>query len=133
MPQLVWTEEMSVGDPLLDAQHRQLVDLLNTFNDLMTPADIRCAITCMSRYADTHFRDEELLLERVGCPLLDKQRHEHQTFMLKAAELSGQDSAEISVQIKLATFLTRWLMHHILTEDMKYKPYVQNRTQRPQP
>ena len=133
MPQFVWTEKMSVGDPLMDAQHRQILDLLNTFNDLMTPADIRNAVACMFRYADTHFRDEEALLERVGSPLLDKQRHEHHAFLSKAAELSGQDTADISLQIRLATFLTRWLMQHILTEDMKYKPCLQNSARRPQP
>jgi hemerythrin len=56
----------------------------------MTPEDIRSAVACMFRYADTHFRDEEALLERVGCPLLDKQRLEHRLFMSKAAELSAR-------------------------------------------
>lgn len=84
MPRFIWTEEMSVGDALMDDQHKQIVDLLNTLNDHMTPKDIYHAVTSMFHYAETHFRDEEKLLQDVGCPLLNKQQSEHQAFLAES-------------------------------------------------
>ena len=127
MPRFIWTEEMSVGDALMDDQHKQIVDLLNTLNDHMTPKDIYHAITSMFHYAETHFRDEEKLLQDVGCPLLNKQQSEHQAFLSKASAFARQNTADFTLHIGLATFLTRWLVNHILTEDMKFKPYLQKR------
>jgi hemerythrin len=122
---------MSVGDALLDSQHKQLVDLLNSFSDLMTPQDVARSIAVMLSYADRHFLDEEAALARAGYPLLEQQRSEHRVFMLKAAEFSDQSADRISLHIQLVTYLTRWLIHHILCEDMKFKPYLLRAAQPP--
>jgi hemerythrin-like metal-binding protein len=122
-----WTDEMNIGDPLIDGQHRQIFALLSAFNDRMTPEDIARAVAFMARYATTHFRDEEAFMERVGYPLLDEQKHEHLLFMSKVAVFSEQDTHAITLHIGLATFLTRWLKHHILTEIVEFKRHLKNR------
>jgi len=127
MTPFVWTEEMSVGDPEMDAQHRQIIDLINGFDDRMEPKVAFDAIMNMFRYAGTHFEAEEALLQRVGYPqaLLAAQRLAHQEFLSKASEFAGQQLDDYTLHIRVAAYLTRWLMSHILSEDMKYKPFVQ--------
>lgn len=126
-----WTEKMSVGHPLMDAQHRQIIELLNSFDDSFDPAIAFDAIVSMFRYARTHFHDEEMLLERAGYPGLERQKREHQEFLSKADELAKQDTRDYTLHISLATFLVKWLKNHIEVEDMQYKPYVAKLTDTP--
>lgn len=124
MPTLTWTEKMSVGNAQMDAQHKQIVDLLNLFTDGMGTKHALGSILSMICYADSHFRDEEALLARVGFPELDHQRREHHAFLARAQEFANERLDDEGMHVRLGTFLARWLTHHILTEDMKYKPYV---------
>ena len=124
MKAFVWTEKMSVGHSIMDAQHRQILDLLNGFNDRFDPDLAFDTLFSMFRYARIHFHDEEALLERVGYPKLEEQKGEHQRFLAKASEFSEQKVEDPTLHIRLATFLFKWLKTHIEIEDMQYKPYV---------
>ncbi len=124
METFIWTEEMSVGNAQMDAQHKQIADLLNLFTNRIGKKPAFGVILSMICYADSHFRDEEALLSRVGFPELERQRHEHHEFLARAQKFANEPLEDEGLQARLGSFLAHWLRHHILTEDMKYKPYV---------
>jgi hemerythrin-like metal-binding protein len=127
----VWTKALSVGHPLMDGQHRRIIDMLNAFSDRFEAAVAFDAIMEMFDYAATHFCDEERLMEHAGFPDLDRQKIEHQAFLAKAVEFSRQDTSDPTLHIRLAAFLVKWLKNHIELEDMRYKPYVSGLTDTP--
>lgn len=125
MQPFVWSEKISVGVPAMDAQHQQLMRLLNAFATHSDPGVAFDTIMSMFDYAAVHFGEEEALLSRVGYPELERQKREHQAFLSKTTELSAQSLSDPAVYVKIATYLTSWLLHHIMEEDMKYKPFLQ--------
>lgn len=124
MQPFIWSEKISVGVPAMDAQHKQLIDLLNAFARHTDPGVAFDTIMRMFNYAAVHFQEEETLLESVGYPELEIQKREHQTFLSKVTEFSAQNLSDPDLYVKIATYLTSWLLHHIMEEDLKYKPFI---------
>ena len=126
---IAWSPELSVGLFRLDEQHRGLVD---TFNNLLAAADARVdseivsdTLTKLTQYACEHFRDEELLLERAAYPGIEEQRKEHEQFRETIALCCVATSRGLgNVPRDLLAYLHDWLTHHLLEQDMKYKPFL---------
>jgi hemerythrin len=106
MAGFAWSEMMSVGVPVLDADHRCIVRIINPLRDTFCP-----------RRAG-----------HGGCgfPGIDFHRRAHESFasfvtLLRERYADGHDTA---LADKMQDYLMRWLCHHILIQDMAYKPYV---------
>ena len=88
MEPVPWSEKFSVGVRELDQQHQQLIKMLNllistqgtTNTHSETISDI---LTEMTRYAQTHFKTEERLMEAYGYPGLEDQKLQHRDFRKK--------------------------------------------------
>ena len=68
MEKIIWGENFSVGVRVLDAQHKQIVMLVNTLIEMSdTKVDseiISDTLTKMTKYAIDHFeREEQYMLE----------------------------------------------------------------------
>ncbi|MFO7534870.1 MAG: bacteriohemerythrin [Kiritimatiellia bacterium] len=124
MAEIKWTSGYSVGVPLMDEQHKRLIDLINTTGG---PGDERTtaeAIRQMELYAELHFKAEEEMLREKNYPELPFQIEEHRRFFQKTDEFAAKDLADPAVRGHLHSFLCRWLSHHILEVDMKYKHFL---------
>jgi hemerythrin len=132
MVPIYWTEEFSVGVRKMDEQHKKLIAMINrlikepeadthseTISDLLSD---------MINYAREHFRDEEALMSEHGYPYLDRQTEQHTGFIKKTVDFCS--ATEVGVDIvpqAMLGYLKDWLIHHILEQDMKYKPFFIHR------
>jgi hemerythrin-like metal-binding protein len=129
MRPLEWSEEYSVDIPGLDAQHRQLIELLgdllkSTRSGKSSSAPI--AFNKAIQYADQHLRWEELLLRMRGYPGYAEHKKEHDAYREKVASLQARaDRRDFAV--RLANFLTEWWRFHILTSDQQYARFFRSR------
>lgn len=121
---IVWSDEYSVGVPLLDEQHKRLIMLLNDVSATTAPERFFEAIMKMYHYADEHFRAEEVLMRRYGYEKVGEHVRAHREFMLNVADLAGRDYVQLSVQREIRAFLRHWLIHHTLTMDQDYRALV---------
>jgi hemerythrin-like metal-binding protein len=121
---------MSVGVPALDSDHRCLVRIINLLAEVDHGAEARSTIETvletLAMYARYHFTREERVMEACGFPASTVHRAEHEDFTgyihgLRV-ELAGRASPRVANE--LLDYLTQWLHHHILIQDMAYKPYV---------
>ena len=83
MDKIVWDEErFSVGHPLLDRQHKVIVETINSLIDLSRKphekADLMRILTRMSSYSSYHFGVEESLLRNAKLEHLDQQVDDHE-------------------------------------------------------
>ena len=127
-----WSEAMSVGVSLLDADHRVLVSLINRLHESGGDEEARRAtidtvLETLVAYAAFHFEREEKVIEACGFPHIDAHKDEHQEFAQQVGDLrrqfdAGQDPA---FHAELVEFLTNWLNHHILLQDKAYRPFVE--------
>ena len=83
------------------------------------------ALTELTRHAVEHFRDEESLLEQAAYPGIEEHRKEHRQFQEKIAQCCVAAGIGVgTVPRKLLAYLHDWLSHHLLEQDMKYKPFL---------
>ena len=122
MDAFVWDERYMTGEDIVDAEHQQLVRIINEVVEQVsneTPeARINAILSQLVDYAVVHFRHEEELMVETGCDPRFIAAHEqvHREFanqVIKMREFSGAGSGTED----LLRFLTSWLAHHILGID----------------
>lgn len=121
---------MSVGVPALDADHRCLFRVINMLQRSIADADtvppVMEILETLDTYARTHFRREEQVMAAIGFPALDFHIAEHRGFARYVATLdrTARERPTPETAATLYEYLTGWLQHHILIQDMAFKPYV---------
>jgi hemerythrin len=124
-----WSASMSVGVPELDADHRCLVRIVNLLEDARgsdAGRIIETVLDTLGVYCRFHFDREERVMARCGFPAVATHRAEHRSFSETTARWWDKRRKKPSETVarELREFLTNWLCHHILIQDMAYKPYV---------
>ena len=122
---------MSVGVPALDADHKCLVRIINILRELDREEDTRVTVETvldsLKLYGRTHFKREERVMDAVRFPGSAFHRAEHQNFVRHIEILRSKfTGGHMEPTRELYDYLTGWLRHHILIQDMAYKPYVSN-------
>ncbi|CCG39999.1 Conserved hypothetical protein (OR conserved hypothetical protein); putative two-component response transcriptional regulator (CheY-like family); Hemerythrin-like protein [Magnetospirillum molischianum DSM 120] len=118
---------MSVGVPILDADHRILIGLINhlqrSIGDAEEYAAVGSVLRALEEYASSHFDREERMMRACRFPLLDQHRQTHVGFVEQVERLQRRYEADqTSVRARdCLTFLNRWLIDHICTSDMGYR------------
>jgi hemerythrin-like metal-binding protein len=121
MDRVVWTENFSVGIPLIDGQHQQLIEMINSLADTHDAENIFNAILEMHDYAGEHFSKEEEMMKRCNYKGLDVHMLAHKSFCQKTTELAKLDFSKGEHSLDVFVYLCDWLINHILTMDMDYR------------
>lgn len=126
MPVFVWDARYEVGVPMVDTQHRRLVGLLNTLGELYARGAserlIRQVFEGLAAYAVYHFQMEEGLMAKYGIDTEHEASHKaaHAAFADKAfAAMAKVHDDPMGATGELLTFLTKWLIYHILGVDQR--------------
>jgi hemerythrin len=126
---ITWDSSFETGIPEIDAQHRHLVEIINTLSDDIghaTKNALAATIVQLKEYAQYHFRTEEGIMEQSGYKELEEHRDEHERFV--------DQILLFDLDIILATeglawdmlyFLRGWLTNHILQVDKKFSASIQ--------
>ena len=128
---IAWKPEYSVGSVMLDAQHKQLVEMINDLHESMQkrsdPARIRKILDDLIGYTRLHFAQEEKTMERAGYPDLAEHQKIHRSLVAQVEEMRAKhETGSATFTLKLKDFLKQWLLQHILQDDMRYSPYLKN-------
>lgn len=130
MALLHWRPHMSLGIEAIDADHRQLIDLLNRLHFMALagdePASVGAVLDELVAYARTHFAREEALMQRSGYPHLLDHREQHRQLadrLRTFCAIYEQDPDRFDMTA-FYDFVADWLVVHFLEEDMKLKPWV---------
>lgn len=130
MSQVVWDESMSVGVAVLDAEHKQLLDLFNGLLESgITPAareELSALLGSLRDYVTVHFAREEALMERRRFPDLDAHLAAHRYFADEVEKLHRDFEGDNTTMLRLdlILLLKEWFVEHIQETDALYKPYV---------
>lgn len=129
MPFINWDDSFDVKVRAMNAQHQKLLMLINELHEAMSAGKGRTIIAKvldeLFNYTETHFSDEEKILEKNLYPELPIQRKEHAYFVNKISELKQQnESGSLAVTFEASKFLKDWLLNHIMVEDKKYGVFL---------
>ncbi len=131
MPLIEWNNKMSVGIDQIDIQHKKLVQIINNLHDALKNDSfeevLRPVFMELIDYTKTHFSTEEDIMEKAGYKDLEHHRKQHTMFVAKMMKMKNrcyQGKEEISVE--LISFLSSWIIGHILHSDKDYVETVRN-------
>ncbi len=121
-------KEYFTGIQLIDDEHAKLFEYANQIYELLHNEfvpdkydNIRDLLGKLTDYARKHFADEEAYMESIQYKKIFTQKVQHQAFMdeLEKYDLDAidqMDNQEVVIG-KLLTFVTDWLVEHILNVD----------------
>ena len=124
MARMVWKDAYSVGNEVLDSQHKELIELVNEVNG---DADLAEVLEGLRHYREVHFRTEEDLLQAADYPDLEEHRKFHDAFRswldgVMAAHRTGHD--DDAVRWNVHHYLCVWLANHLLVHDKAFAPWL---------
>ncbi|MBS4098296.1 MAG: hemerythrin family protein [Sulfuricella sp.] len=126
-------EKLEVGHPSIDAEHRDLLALVEGFrNQLEEDADSESLVLAIGEiieYTRRHFANEEALMDECGYPEMARHVRIHRELLEKAAaqQEKVRQSRLINIEpIKLYSFLVDWFIRHVVEEDRKLADYLKN-------
>lgn len=129
-----WENKWSVGNAIIDAEHRNLLEMAYNIEAMIGEGDISAISHELDQFEDwlcQHFGNEEEIARAIHFDF-EQNGLEHQNFLAEFQRMRGElmsDSGGLpeSTAKRYARFLDEWLVAHILEEDMQMKPMLQTR------
>lgn len=124
MARIEWKPEFSVGDPAVDHEHRELIDLVNVTAGAVldggSESEIARGFGDLYRAISAHFALEERQMRRAGYDRLDDHKSDHERLldvlrdMMDDPHDGGAEPAE-----RLARALEEWFVGHFRDHDSR--------------
>lgn len=124
---LEWREQLSVGNDVIDSDHKRLIEIINQVERSFGAKDrskLMLALDSLSQYSEVHFDREEKIASAVGYIPVPHLHQSHGALLIKLDKIKqgiGEEWSE-STADQLIAFLRSWLVDHLLKEDMLLKP-----------
>ncbi|SFV57756.1 Methyl-accepting chemotaxis protein [hydrothermal vent metagenome] len=131
MKLLQWRDAYSMGEIEIDKQHKGLFDLSNEIYKLVEAGvddneHFRELFMALNDYSIEHFIYEEMYIQEEGFPGLEEHIEQHLDFSTQLKKLCVGIDKETHIK-DIGEFVTTWLVHHVIEEDMKYKRYIETK------
>ncbi len=126
-----WSPEMSVGSEVLDGHHRMILDCLARLEPLLgshhDQAELLSVLGTLEDFILVHFSEEEQAMKRAGYPdwRAHKELHDKMYDVVFDLKSDVERGKELDAQA-LFDLIYGWLIKHIMGEDRKYMPYLEN-------
>ena len=125
----VWDDSISVGNKLLDEQHRQAFDMLQAATRLLSGTTQSIShfhgyVEYFLCYLEMHFATEEAVLARNACPTLAGHKIEHDSMLEALKELQLEAIAGKIDNARLLEFMNDLVMRHVPEVDVPNKDYL---------
>lgn len=125
-----WAQDMAIDDGPIDADHRNLVDLVNELHTATSEGRghevIEKVMERVIRYTKEHLIREEQIMASIHFPNLEMHKKGHAKFAKQLGELQLKfERGSITVASQLSTVLRDWLSLHIRRSDKEIKVFLQ--------
>lgn len=125
-----WAQDMVIDGGVIDAEHKKLVDLVNTLHDATSAGRGREVVgdllNELIRDTADHLQHEEAAMVAAGFPHLERHKIGHQAFVAELDKLQERyRQGSISVAAQLSTVLRDWLSLHIRRNDKELHDFLQ--------
>jgi hemerythrin len=128
---VVWEGRYALGIPIIDAQHKELLNLTNELytaclqGDSSARLSFREAVHSTVEYVHKHFSAEERIFENINYPKIAEHKKEHAGFIKRILEdVKNFESGKTFVPNIFVRFLRDWALAHIAVSDKEYAEYI---------
>jgi hemerythrin-like metal-binding protein len=125
MSAIAWNDDLELGLPQIDAQHRRLIDRYNElaagYRRREPDAELAGRLATLLRCAADHFADEEALMDELGYEGLPEHREEHQDLLQRlgrfhAVLVEGRQT----ITLPVLQYIQHWLLGHLRDADSEF-------------
>ncbi|NQU61873.1 MAG: hemerythrin domain-containing protein [Rhodospirillales bacterium] len=127
-----WSKSFETGNAVIDAQHRELIDGVGDMADKMKDghgADALAACKAFRKLFETHFRDEEEILEEAKFPRVKAHRESHADNLeqlQKVFDGCGEKCLNATSSPCIEE-LSHLVYEHLLRGDLDFKSHLQTK------
>ncbi len=128
-----WREQLSVGNNVIDSDHKHLFDILNRIEKSMLEKnrhELTAELEELTRYSLLHFEREEKIAQAAGYTQVPNLNLSHKSLMTRLDQMrakfdvAGSDWSSEATE-DFSQFLRTWLIDHVIKEDLLMKPVLQ--------
>ncbi|NYZ16810.1 hemerythrin family protein [Azospirillum sp. RWY-5-1] len=124
-----WGESFDVGDPVIDHEHRMLLDLFRSLAEPEAPTDtatLRARLDELVALACQHFDHEDALMRRLHYPGIREHQEEHDALLEQLNKyIALLDEAPDPPPVSgIVEFVGLWVLDHIDREDRKLSAFL---------
>ena len=125
---LVWNEDYCIGHDLIDSEHKKLFEIAGRIfaikNPLMDVAAIRKSVHELYEYMKKHFDHEERHMADVVYSDMEAHKAKHAEIVGEMNDILKLSKNYIQIENRLVALMRKWLIDHILKEDLKVKKAI---------
>jgi hemerythrin len=126
---LAWDKDFETGSPLVDTQHRMLIEKINELGQLLngpppSKAAVDQLVEFLGSYVVHHFKFEERCMENHQCPAREQNKKAHAAFLAFFQDFSKRyrvAGPKLELLQGLHQMAGDWIKYHILTVDIKLR------------
>lgn len=122
-----WNEKYSIHDTMIDIQHQKFFELAGKVEYLIDKPvykdEIKNLLAEFFNYMKDHFYQEERYMELIKYPDIETHKKIHKHIIQSMIELIKNIKSANDLKEKLYLAVKKWLLEHILYEDMKVEQY----------
>ncbi|MGB9640373.1 MAG: bacteriohemerythrin [Anaerolineales bacterium] len=131
MPLIHWKDDYSVNIKEIDAQHQNLVNMINGLHEAMREGRgnqvLQDLLKQLIDYTNYHFSTEEKLMQTYNYPGYVFHKKEHDDLTRKVLEFQQKfQQNPTGLGVQMMEFLKSWLVNHIQGTDKKYSHFFNN-------
>ena len=128
MSEFVWSQQLSVGVPAMDSDHRKIINYMNELALAMERnasfAQLDAAFCKLCQFTRKHFRDEEALMDSIEYDRIATHKAIHARLLAELDQHYQEFRRTQSLGENVFRFLTFWLKSHICGIDRKYSVLI---------
>ena len=127
-----WTTDLKVDGGHIDDDHRELFNIANRVSALdpenLDLAVLRSTVKDLYTYIEYHFSREEDFMRSIDYPQIDIHHQIHQD-ILKEMNVHLTESRDETELVRVfKSFLQRWILDHIMEEDLQIARFLEYST-----
>ncbi|MDR1099355.1 MAG: bacteriohemerythrin [Treponema sp.] len=126
-----WNDRYRIGIPLIDKQHKKLIDMTNTLYTACLAGDEAARTHFLKTiheavdYVRFHFSTEEKILERINFPDIIAHKKQHEDFVKEIIQqVQAFQQGKKFVPNIFVRYLRDWILTHIAVSDKIYSAYL---------
>lgn len=131
---IVWKDAMSVGNTIIDDEHKLLICLINSVEIALKTENhgdmVRFLVRELHLYTQNHFTQEEKIMMQYKYPDYADHKKKHQEILVQLEELqdrldktANDDVAFLELEDDIVGMLRSWIIDHVLKVDLKIKSF----------
>lgn len=134
-----WTEDLAVGNEMIDNQHKELFARINDLVDAIKQHTCKYKIGDVVKFLDDyiifHFGEEQKLMQKYDYPEYEQHRKQHEHFMKNFEELKkelpklegGKKPGSYDLSVETNQVVVDWILDHIAKVDKRFGKFLQEK------